>query len=1039
MSKPSRASTKPAARQITSAMVRDALCFIPPDIDRDTWVRLAMAIKAELGDDGFDLWDAWSQQGEGYSGADARAAWRGVRAGGGVKVGTLFRLAKDHGFRFPDDDAAALSPEAQAEQERRQAERDAKRKAAQEVEAMKFRLLAEKAVRDAAAQWADAADSGHSPYLQRKGVQAHGVRFLRDGTMLVPLRNATGELRNLQLIAPQPPTDGQKARGLTEKRFLPGGPKKGLFHVIGESAAVAAGADVAPLVLMAEGYATAASLHEASGLLAVVALDAGSLVAVAEALPARFPGARFLVCADDDVGTEARTGKNPGREGADKAVRKLQSLGCAAAMLLPHGLPEGGTDFNDLATSSGLAEVTRQIAEAADTPSLESPARPRKARQAAKSAEEGPSVGAEGAAQHDGAASAPAARSARRRSNRAAGGDVGRAVDGADDATDAVQTSAPGGRDLFRVDDRGVWFVKRDGSGDELAAQWVCAPLHVSARTRADDANGWGYLLEFTDPDGNPKRWAMPVALVSGEGSEWASRLADMGLEVAHGPVTRNSLARFIKTRHPAERVTCTDRVGWHHGVYVLPGRSIGEGGADDDGRRYVFQSEAGMEDTFRQRGDLADWRRAVAGPCVGNSRFLFAVSCAFAGALLKPAGLESGGFHFRSGSSQGKTSALRIAASVWGRPDYVKRWRTTDNALEATAVQHSDGLLILDEIAQLDAAKAGECAYMLANEQEKGRNTRGGLNRRQRTWRLLFLSSGEVSLSTHMAEAGKRVMAGQEVRMVDIPLDAGQGMGGVECLHDHATPGALVEAVTSAGASCYGVAGFAWLEWVCAHQAELAGRLDTMMADQLARLLPQGGGEQVRRVARRFALVAVAGELASEAGITGWPAGAAQDACGRCFDDWLAARGHLDNGEDASMLAQVRAYIEKNGDALFTWMHRAHDDHRPNTAMRAGFKRLFDDDGKPLKMDEAQSYLEKRSADESSEKFNATTDYLVLPEAFRREVCKGLDMETVSKLLSARGHLEHEKGRYTRTHRVPGLGKVKLYHVKASILADES
>jgi putative DNA primase/helicase len=276
-------------------------------------------------------------------------------------------------------------------------------------------------------------------------------------------------------------------------------------------------------------------------------------------------------------------------------------------------------------------------------------------------------------------------------------------------------------------------------------------------------------------------------------------------------------------------------------------------------------------------------------------------------------------------------------------------------------------------------------------------------------------------------------------VRMVDITLDAGKGMGGVECLHDHATPGALVEAVTSAGASCYGVAGFAWLEWVCAHQAEMAGRIDTMLADQLARLLPQGGGEQVRRVARRFALVAVAGELASEAGITGWPAGAAQDACGRCFVDWLAARGHLDNGEDASMLAQVRAYIETNGDAQFTWMHRAHDDHRPNTAMRAGFKRLVDDDGKPVKMDEAQSYLEKRSMDESSEKFNATTDYLVLPEAFKRQVCKGLDTETVAKLLSARGHLEHEKGRYTRTHRVPGLGKVKLYHVKASILADQA
>ena len=184
--KPTKRATR--SREITPALVRDALQCIPPDVDRDTWVRLAMAVKAELGDDGFDLWDMWSQQAEGYSGADARAAWRGIGVGGGVKVGTLFYLAKNHGYRFPDDDTVALSTEARAEQERQQAERAAKRQAAQEAKALQYRLRADQAVRDAAEQWADAVDSGHSPYLQRKGVQPHGVRFLRDGTMLVPMR-----------------------------------------------------------------------------------------------------------------------------------------------------------------------------------------------------------------------------------------------------------------------------------------------------------------------------------------------------------------------------------------------------------------------------------------------------------------------------------------------------------------------------------------------------------------------------------------------------------------------------------------------------------------------------------------------------------------------------------------------------------------------------------------------------------------------------------------------------------------------------------
>lgn len=991
---------KPSApRVITPELIRQALVCISPAVDRETWVRLGMAVKAEMGAEGFDLWNDWSAQAEGYSLADARDTWRSIKAGGRVTVGTLFGIAKEHGFRFPEEAGKGMSPEALAELERKQAEQSARRKAAQEAEAEQYRRRAEKAARDAVELWGEAAEEGASPYLQRKGVQGHGVRFFDDGTLLVPMRDAAGELHNLQRIAPRPPTQEEQARGLTEKRFLPGGRKRGMFHVIGQAE------EVAPdLVLMAEGYATAATLHEASALPAVVAFDAGNLAAVAEAMPARFPGARFLVCADHDAGTEARSGKNPGREGAEKAARKLRALGCAAAVLMPEGLPDGGTDFNDLAAASGLEAVAQQVA-AAQSPTLATARKPRAPCQAPESASGAANDGSAGADSDD---------------------DAG--------APEAPPAAGPGGRDPFTLDERGVWFTARDSQGEDRLPQWVCAPLQVTARTRDDSANGWGYLLEFSDPDGNPKQWAMPVAMLSGEGAEWAARLADMGLEIAHGPAARNRVGQYIKTRHPAERVTCTDRVGWHGGAYVLPSRCIGEA----EGRRYVFQSEAGTEDTFRQRGDLETWRATVAAPCVGNSRFVFAVSCAFAGALLLPAGVESGGFHFRSGSSQGKTSALRIAASVWGRADYVKRWRTTDNALEATAVQHSDGLLILDEIAQLDAAKAGECAYMLANEQEKGRNTRGGLNRKQRTWRLLFLSSGEVSLSTHMAEAGKRVMAGQEVRMVDIPLDAGRGMGGVEALHGHATPGALVEAMTSAAARCYGVAGRAWLEWACSHQAGLAERLSAMVDELRANMLPNGGGEQVRRVARRFALVAAAGELAGEAGITGWAAGIASAGVRRCFADWLAARGHLDNGEDAQAMAQVRAFLEKNGDALFTWMHRTHDDHRPNTALRAGFKRLVGADGQALKMDEALEYMERRSSSESSEKFNASTDYLVLPEAWKRDVCKGLDATAVGELMRKRGHLVHEAGRLMRSYRVPGLGKLKLYHLKASVLVDE-
>jgi putative DNA primase/helicase len=405
---------------------------------------------------------------------------------------------------------------------------------------------------------------------------------------------------------------------------------------------------------------------------------------------------------------------------------------------------------------------------------------------------------------------------------------------------------------------------------------------------------------------------------------------------------------------------------------------------------------------------------------------------------MLRLAGMESGGFHLRGTSSMGKTTALRVAASVWGRPSYMQRWRTTDNALEATAVQHCDSLLILDEFGQLDPRVAGETAYLLANDAEKSRNTRGGLNRKRRTWRLLFLSSGEVSLADHMAEAGRRTQAGMEVRMVDVPLDAGAGMGGLEATHGHDGPAQLADAITGAAARHYGTAGRAWLEWACQHHEVLPQRLQELTDRYRADMVPEAASEQVRRVGSRFALVAAAGELASEADITGWPAGHAAWGVRQCFEAWLGARGHLDNGEDAAMLRQVRAWLEKNGDALLTYTHRAMDDHKPATPLRAGFKRLIDEHGKPVKIDAATEYVDKLSAAESSEIRNSFTEFFIFPEAFRREVCKGFEVAAVAKVLKSRGHLVHEPDRLTGKQRLPGIGPAPVYHIKPSIFADE-
>lgn len=117
--------------------------------------------------------------------------------------------------------------------------------------------------------------------------------------------------------------------------------------------------------------------------------------------------------------------------------------------------------------------------------------------------------------------------------------------------------------------------------------------------------------------------------------------------------------------------------------------------------------------------GTVDDWRDSVSRLASGNSRLIFALSAAFASSLVKMMGEDFGGFHFRGTSSSGKTTALKMAASVWGDPaTYPRLWRTTANGLEGLAALHNDGLLILDKLSQIDPKEAGEAAYLLANGQ---------------------------------------------------------------------------------------------------------------------------------------------------------------------------------------------------------------------------------------------------------------------------------------------------------------------------------
>jgi uncharacterized protein (DUF927 family) len=544
----------------------------------------------------------------------------------------------------------------------------------------------------------------------------------------------------------------------------------------------------------------------------------------------------------------------------------------------------------------------------------------------------------------------------------------------------------------------GVVYHGINDKGQFLPPKKICSNLEITALTRDEDSYNWGRLLEFEDRDKVPHKYALPMELLSGDGNEYRKELLRGGLEIERGSGINNLLDNYINQASPERKVICTSRIGWHNGeTFVLPNMSIGS--MSD---QIIFQSTMSIPHNFKQKGTLDDWQTSIAKYCIGNSRLIFAVAAGFAPALMQFIGENSAGFNFTGQSSSGKTTALKVTASIFGDPEYVKRWRATSNGLEGIAHMHNHMLLILDELAQVAPEEAGEIAYMLANEQGKVRAQKSGLTRAPLGWKLLFLSAGEISLGEHMLTANKKVKAGQEVRLIDIPADAGAKLGLFENLHGFNSGAEFSRALVQSAQNYYGTALIVWLEKLTefVKVPDNINRLKILQKQFINAALPKDANGQVIRVASIMALIACAGELATEFGITGWPAGNAIAAVTKCFNDWLEQRGGAGNLENSQILSQIRAIFETYGETHFTpW--DSNDAHL--SYERLGFK-----------------------------KHNSSTDnttYYVFTETYKQRFCKGFNQRTVTKLLlEKRWLIPGSDGAASQSIRLPGIGTTRCY-----------
>ena len=530
-------------------------------------------------------------------------------------------------------------------------------------------------------------------------------------------------------------------------------------------------------------------------------------------------------------------------------------------------------------------------------------------------------------------------------------------------------------RPYFEINNRGVWWVnvRTDKNGDIIKSEPLLLSEPIDIIGTGQDNDGAYYrIIKFKDKNTRQQKTAALPQEEIGTAHGW-KRLGWHGIDVYSEGIESGKLRNYL-LKHSGNAVfTITDRAGWNGEAYILAG---GEA-INADGTNILYNGDTSQKDGYTEKGSLKEWQDQAARYAENNSRLCLALGLSMAAPFLALLNEEGGGFHLAGDSSKGKTTAARLALSVWGDPETTKgNWDTTPLGLQNLALARNDGLLVLDEIGQTaDPRKIPQMVYSVINGVSKTQGAKDGGNRRQKTWRNLILSTGEINPESLIGDRAQW-KAGNHVRLPDIQAEARYGI--YDTLHGFADGAKLSEHINQATAKQRGTAGRALIRQILKDGKEAAAQAVEASRDRFLETLPPMEG-QARRIARRFALLAAVLEYAAP--ITGMRQGAGEAGVRQCFNEWLEENG-TGNREDRRIIEQAIAFMDVNALSM----------------------RFSDWNAQTWNQNHAGYRKQEGSIDE----------YWIVPVTFETEICKGYSPRKVCEVLHNRRWLKKaDNGRW--------------------------
>ena len=475
-------------------------------------------------------------------------------------------------------------------------------------------------------------------------------------------------------------------------------------------------------------------------------------------------------------------------------------------------------------------------------------------------------------------------------------------------------------RPHFEIDNRGVWWVnvRTDKDGDIIESEPLLLSDPIDIIGTGQDNDGAYYrIIKFKDKiTRQQKTAALPQAEIAG-GKCW-ERLGFYSLFIESNPTKRQKLADYLQKEGSQTAFTITDRAGWHEDSYIMPsGETIT---ATDKDPAIIYNGDTSQAKAYQPNGELTDWQQSIARYAVGNSRLCLALGASFAAPLLSLLNEESGGFHLMGDSSDGKTTAAKVALSVWGKPSgSLLSWSGTKIGFSNTAAARNDGLLVLDEIGQASPHVIGDTVYSVMNGINKVQGAKQGGNRALSRWKVMMFSTGEKTPDSILKHHKGDWNAGQAARLPSIRAAAQYGI--YDTLHGFEDGALLSEHIAQSAEKYHGTAGRLFIRQLLDDLEQAKQHATERMAAFMA-TIPELSG-QARRVAKRFAIAAAALELAAP--VTGLPVGVGMAGVKKCFDEWLEANG-AGKHEDRRIIEQAEDFIAQHalGTRFMEWSDKS-------------------------------------------------------------------------------------------------------------------